>query len=67
VRDLLAAEQIECGVQAELASHMRDASGCAMEQWRKHKTDSVFVETTLDGFGWSSGVDAQRFEHVGAA
>src|SRR5438477_12456806 len=60
-------KQVKCGVHAELTPHLCDAGRRPVKKWRKHKTDSVLVETTLHGFGRSSGVDAQRFEHVGAA
>jgi hypothetical protein len=45
-------------MQPELTAHMRD-SGCrSMKKWRKHKTDFMLVEATLNDLRWSGCVDA---------
>src|SRR6266496_401210 len=54
-------------MDAELASDMRDTSGCPMKNRRKHKTDSVLVQAAFNRLGFAGSVDSQRFDHIGTS
>lgn len=61
------AEDVEEGAHAEFATHRRGVLHGAVVIGGEHEADTDFVDALADLLGAEVDVDAERFEHVGAA